>query len=86
MSVGTRDMRLVAMHNMLFCLFKYNFCLNNNITNLLLRGCSIITSRHGGKYFYTVFVILRDGKLGGWVVLKLSPWRHLLKFLLRSFA
>ena len=32
-------------------------------------GDSIITSRTGGRWVYTFFMILRDGKLGGWVVL-----------------
>ena len=37
--------------------------------NLDLRGDSIITSRPAGRWVYTLFVILRDGKLGWWVVL-----------------
>ena len=32
-------------------------------------GDSIIMSRTGGRWVYTFFVILRDGKLGGWMVL-----------------
>ena len=32
-------------------------------------GDSIITSRPEGRWVYTFFVILRDGKLEGWVVL-----------------
>ena len=39
-------------------------------------GDSIITSRPGEWWVYTFFVILRDGKLGGWVVLDQSPWCH----------
>ena len=43
--------------------------MNNQIykvfLNLTLMGDkSIITSRTGGKWIYTFFVILRDGKLG----------------------
>ena len=35
------------------------------------RGDSIITSRPGGRWGYTFFVILRDGKLGGrWYLIK----------------
>ena len=33
------------------------------------RDDSIITSPPGGRWVYTFFVILRGGKLGGWVVL-----------------
>ena len=36
-----------------------------------LRDDSIITSRPGGRWVYTFFVILRDGKLGGgWYLIK----------------
>ena len=44
---------------------------------MLLWGDSIITSRPGGRWFYTFFVILREGKLGrrrngrgGWYLIK----------------
>ena len=33
------------------------------------RGDSLITSRPGGRWVCTFFVILRDGQLGVWVVL-----------------
>ena len=36
---------------------------------LFIRGDSIITSHLRGRWVYGFFVILRDGKLGGWVVL-----------------
>ena len=32
-------------------------------------GDSINTSRPGSRWVYTFFMILRDGKLGGWVAL-----------------
>ena len=38
-----------------------------------VRSDSIITSRPGGRWVYTFFVILRDGKLGGgvgWYLIK----------------
>ena len=35
---------------------------------LTLRDDSIITSSPGSRWVNTFFVILRDGKLGGWVV------------------
>ena len=43
---------------------------NNNLESwVTIRADSIVTSRPGGRWVYTFFVILRDGTLGVWVVL-----------------
>ena len=47
---------------------------------------SIIASRPGGKRVYKFFVSLRDGKLGGWVVLDQSLWSHRKKNSRRYFC
>ena len=41
----------------------------SNAVTQINRGDSIITSRPASRWVYTLFVILRDGKLGRWVVL-----------------
>ena len=47
---------------------------------------SIITSRPEGRWVYKFFVILRDGKLGGRVVLDQSPWHHGKKIPIKHFC
>ena len=50
------------------------------------RGDSIITSRPGSSWVHTLFVVLCDDKLGEWVVLDYSPWRHRKKISMKNFC
>ena len=57
------------MNKRLFVIYEaVNFQMNLFV-QVVFRGDSIITSNPEKRWVYAFFMILRDSKLGGWVVL-----------------
>ena len=72
-SRGSVPIRSWLWSSLLLCFLKIHVSKlvsdTSGYIEILIRGDSIITSRPASRWVYTFFVILRDGKLGGWVVL-----------------